>query len=609
MKHLLLALFFTFTSIQIQHAQSWIRINQLGYLPGDIKAAVLVSKENITPVQFEIRQALNNKILFTSKNIHSFGSYGAFRSTFRLNFSDFKERGAVYIEAAGVKSPIFDISDRVYDGSADFLLKYMRQQRCGYNPFLHDSCHTQDGYIIYHPDKDSVHIDVTGGWHDATDYLQYSATSANAVYQMLLAYQQNPGSFTDEFLSNGEPGQNKIPDILDECVWGITWLLKMNPDSGELYNQIADDRDHAGYRLPNEDTVSYGKGLERPVYFCSGLPQGVFEYKNRATGIASIAGKFASAFAMGSLVLKDVNPALSIRLKQKAIDAWSAGQARPGVCQTAPCTAPYFYEEDNWTDDMELAGCTLFELTGEDHYLEAAAKYGRMEQTTPWMGKDTARHYQWYPFLNMGHWGLGKSHHKVYYQEFSRYWKKGIQQVWERGKCNPFLNGVPGIWCSNNLTVALITQCHLYTGMTGDSTYAEMEAALRDWLFGCNPWGTSMVIGLPEYGDTPVTPHSSLSVLRDYPLDGGLVDGPVYNSIFRNLKGISVSGRDEYEPFQSNVLVYHDDHDDYSTNEPTMDGTANFTYYLSAKQHEAHRGMAVNMEYNRGAMTCYFSAH
>ena len=602
MKHLLLALFFTFTSIQIQHAQSWIRINQLGYLPGDIKVAVLVSKENITPVQFEIRQALNNEILYTSQNIRSFGSYGPFSSTFRLNFSGFKEKGAVYIEAAGVKSPVFDISDRVYDGSADFLLKYMRQQRCGYNPFLHDSCHTQDGYVIYHPDKDSVHIDVTGGWHDATDYLQYTATSANAVYQMLLAYQQNPLSFADEFQSNGEPGRNNIPDILDECIWGITWLLKMNPDCGELYNQIADDRDHAGYRLPNEDTVSYGKGLERPVYFCSGLPQGVFEYKNRTTGIASTAGKVASAFAMGSQVLKNIDPALSLRLKQKAIDAWLAGKDHPGACQTAPCTAPYFYEEDNWADDMEQAGCTLFELTGENHYLEAAATYGRMEQTTPWMGKDTARHYQWYPFLNMGHWGLGKSHHKVYSEEFSGYWKKGIQQVWDRGKGNPFLNGVPGIWCSNNLTVAMITQCHLYTGITGDSTYTEMEAALRDWLFGCNPWGTGMVIGLPGYGDSPVAPHSSLSVLRGYTLDGGLVDGPVYNSIFRNLKGISVAGRDEYESFQSDHLVYHDDHADYSTNEPTMDGTADFTYYLSAKQHEAHQGRAVNKEYYRGAM-------
>jgi hypothetical protein len=28
---------------------------------------------------------------------------------------------------------------------------------------------------------------------------------------------------------------------------------------------------------------------------------------------------------------------------------------KPGFTQTAPCRAPYFYEEENWVDDMELA--------------------------------------------------------------------------------------------------------------------------------------------------------------------------------------------------------------------------------------------------------------
>jgi hypothetical protein len=53
----------------------------------------------------------------------------------------------------------------------------MRQQRSGFNPFLKDSCHTHDGYVLYGEKagiKDSTHIDVVGGWHDASDYLQYA---------------------------------------------------------------------------------------------------------------------------------------------------------------------------------------------------------------------------------------------------------------------------------------------------------------------------------------------------------------------------------------------------------------------------------------------------
>ncbi len=55
---------------------------------------------------------------------------------------------------------------------------------------------------------------------------------------------------------------------------------------------------------------------------------------------------------------------------------------------------------------------------------------------------------------------------------------------------------------------------------------------------------------------------------------GGLVDGPVYTSIFNSLIGLKLEEEDEYACFQSNYVVYHDDCGDYSTNEPTMDGTA-----------------------------------
>ena len=65
-------------------------------------------------------------------------------------------------------------------------------------------------------------------------------------------------------------------------------------------------------------------------------------------------------------------------------------------------------------------------------------------------------------------------------------------------------------------------------------------------------------------------------------LPGGLLDGPVYASIYRNLRGIRLMEPDEYARFNSGVIVYHDDFGDYSTNEPIMDGTANLTYLFAA---------------------------
>ncbi|MEJ7671939.1 MAG: glycoside hydrolase family 9 protein [Chitinophagaceae bacterium] len=205
---------------------------------------------------------------------------------------------------------------------------------------------------------------------------------------------------------------------------------------------------------------------------------------------------------------------------------------------------------------------------------------------TPWLGADTAKHYQWYPFINLGHYELAKQLKDKRRDTIIGYYKTGIEKVWNKAKNNAFYRGVPFIWCSNNLTTSFAIQCYWYRELTNDKTFEEFEQANIDWLFGCNPWGTSMVYGLPSWGDTPVDPHSAFTHLKNYPINGGLVDGPVYGSIYKGLIGITLKDADEYAEFQSNVAVYHDDYGDYSTNEPTMDGTASLIYLLAAKENE-----------------------
>lgn len=586
----ILLLFFVFLSCTVySQPKAWIRINQLGYLESSVKVAVLVSKTPLSCTEFEIYDARTQQRTGRLRTVKGSGSYGAFAATYRLNFSTIQKPGRYYLKAAGVQSPEFRIDNAVYDGTADFTLQYMRQQRSNYNPFLKDTCHRSDGFIVYHPDrkKDSTHLNVSGGWHDASDYLQYLPTSANATFQLLFAYYKNPKSFGDTHDAWGNPGANGIPDVVDEAKWGLDWLLKMNPAPGEYYNQIADDRDHQGFRLPNHDSVRYAsnQGLARPVYFITGKPQGAFKYKNRTQGVASSAGKFASAFAMGSIVLQKFDPVYAQQLIGKARQAYAFGKQFPGTTQTAPGRAPYFYEEDNYVDDMELAAATLAQLEKADTYHQEAFNFAKSEPVTPWMGADTARHYQWYPFVNLGHY-FGAEYNGTEQVTYRKFMKEGIEKLRQRGQKNAFLNGVPFIWCSNNLTVGILTQLRLYRELTKDSQYDELEAALRDWLFGCNPWGTSMICDLPESGTAPKDPHSSFTQLGPYKISGGLVDGPIYGSIWNKLIGIKLNEADEFAEFQSSTVVYHDDFGDYSTNEPTMDGTASLSYYLSALQAE-----------------------
>jgi len=570
-------------------SKAWIRINQLGYSHEGIKVGVFVSKEKNLISKFELINAKSSKPVLTGEVGRDFGAYGPFVSSYRLDFSACKTVGTYYLKVGDIKSPEFTLSDNAYAGTADFALRYMRQQRSGYNPFLKDSCHTKDGYTVYGPMPDGTYVDVSGGWHDATDYLQYVATSANATYHLLAAYRDFPDTFTDKYQDNGLEGNNGIADVLDEASWGLQWLSKMNPREDWMFNQLADDRDHIGFRLPTNDPADYGygKGKGRPVYFVSGQVQGLGKYQNRTTGTSSTAGKFASAFALGAQIFEKRNPAFAKSLQQKSISAYKFGLAKPGVAQTAPMKARYFYEEDNWVDDMELGAAAIYQSIHERTYLEQGLQYSKQEKITPWMGADTAVHYQWYPFHNFGHYELAKVCDQSNRTTLANYYRDGIERVWKKANQNAFYRGVPFIWCSNNLTTSFAIQCYLYRKLSGDESFLPLEQACVDWLFGCNPWGTSMVYGLPNNGDTPLDPHSSFTVLKKFPLDGALVDGPVSGYIFKNLLGLTLVDADEYEGFQSNLAVYHDDHGDYSTNEPTMDGTASLIYLLAAKENDS----------------------
>ena len=561
----------------LTNATEVVRINQLGYLPKSTKVAVFLSTDKTNLDEFSVHQSMTGKLIFTGKTVAKPAENWGMKSAFRLDFSKLEKPGEYYIQAGQTRSPAFRIDYDVYKGTADFILNYLRQQRCGFNPYLKDSCHTHDGIIVDHPTKSGQFIDVTGGWHDATDYLQYSTTSINTVYQMMFAFQSFPEVYVDNYDENGLKGSNQIPDILDEIRWGLEWMLKMNPAPGEMYNQIADDRDHIGFRLPVGDKADYGLGKYRPVYYVTGKPQGLSKYKNQTTGVSSIAAKFASGFALGAEIFSGKDPEFASKMKQKAIEAWTFALSDTGFTQTACHVSPYFYEESNFADDLELAAAQLFQLTSDGNYLKEAEFWGKQEPVSPWIKNGTARHYQSYPVINLGHYLQIENNEK----SFAGFYADGLTLLYERGKEDPFFHGLPFMWCSNNLLVGAITQANLYTEATGDTRFLEMEASLRDWLFGCNPWGTAMICGLPGVADSPMTPHSSYTVLRGETTPGGLVDGPIAAETNKSLIGITLLDPDEYATFNNGKAVYHDDIGDYSTNEPTMDGTASLSYYLA----------------------------
>lgn len=564
-----------------------VRINQVGYWEADTKVAIAFSHVEVEG-DFVVVDARSDQAVYSAPLVASQAEgWGTFAHYYELDFSAVEAPGDYYlsIESTGDTSKRFSIGPDSYENYQADLVGFMRQQRCGYNPFLDRICHQKDGRTFFGPMVDSTFIDVSGGWHDAGDQLKYLITSSNATARMLLAYELEPDKFGDGHNALGKPEPNGLADVLDEAKWGLDWLHKMHPQADHLFHQVADDRDHIGWKWPDQDSSDYGWGPNsyRAAYFATGEPQGLREYKSEATGIANLAGRVTAAMAMGYRRWKDdaIDADFADKSLQSAISAYALGKAKEGFQQGNSYGAPYRYTEDTWADDMEWGAAELYKATGDPAYIADAKRYARLAGTTSWMPHDTTLHYQYYPFVNVGHFALYPLVDEAFQDTLAGYYRDGIEHTMRRGSQNPYQIGVPFIWCSNNLAVALITQILLYERMTGDMQYHSFMLAQRDWLLGRNPWGTSMFMNIPRDGEYPQDVHTSVWALTREEVPGGLVDGPVYGTIFNSLKGLVLTAPDEMAPFQNPYVVYHDDIGDYSTNEPTMDGTAGAIFMMA----------------------------
>ena len=565
-----------------------IRANQAGYLQTDRKVAIAFSRDPLPDTAFLIRNEGRGVVWSGRVQGVAPPNWGpAFPHYYALDFSAMSPNPGKYsiqLVKAGITSSTFSIGE--YPGYQEDLLHFMRQQRCGYNPFLDVACHRLDGRSFYGPFPDETFIDASGGWHDAGDQLKYLITASNATARMMLAYEMQKAKFGDFADAMGREGRsNGIADILDEAKWGLDWIHKLHPKADQLFHQVADDRDHRGFKYPDKDNADYGWGQNsyRPLYFADGKPQGLSQFKSRSTGVANIAGRSAAAMAIAyriwSTDLKDPNFAAECLADAESL--YAMGKRQEGFQQGNSFGAPYRYNEDTWADDMEYAAAELYKATKKRAYLDDAVRYAMKAGTTSWMefedssmGELMSRHYQMYPFTNVGHFALYPLVDKKTKAELAGFYRSGIERIVDRAKTNPYGVGVPFLWCSNNLVVAFITQVHLYELMTGDRKYRKAATDHRDWLLGRNPWGTSMFEGLPAGGEFPQDTHLPTTQLLKTQVRGGLVDGPIAASTYKGLIGLTLTKPDEFAEFQPRDVVYHDDVGDYSTNEPTMDGTA-----------------------------------
>ncbi|MBX9852772.1 MAG: glycoside hydrolase family 9 protein [Cytophagaceae bacterium] len=91
------------------------------------------------------------------------------------------------------------------------------------------------------------------GWYDAGDYNKYIVNSGITTYTVLSLYEQYPLYFDTVNLNIPESG-NTLPDILDEALWNVRWMLTMqDPSDGGVYHKLT-TADFSGTVMPHINT-------------------------------------------------------------------------------------------------------------------------------------------------------------------------------------------------------------------------------------------------------------------------------------------------------------------------------------------------------------------
>lgn len=130
-----------------------IRLNLVGYLPEDPKVAVVFSHRPVYADLAVIDAGTEETVYKASPAPSDAPGWGSFAHYYTFDFTPVAEEGTYYLEVTDTdneeQSPRFTIGEGAYGDYHEALLTFMRQQRCGYNPFLDVVCHKKDGRTFF----------------------------------------------------------------------------------------------------------------------------------------------------------------------------------------------------------------------------------------------------------------------------------------------------------------------------------------------------------------------------------------------------------------------------------------------------------------------------
>ncbi|MGV3539839.1 MAG: glycoside hydrolase family 9 protein [Rufibacter sp.] len=558
----------------ILQGQEKIKLNQIGFYPRGPKVAVVVGENR--GGRFYLKTPDLSTTVFTGTLSETKPAELSNKPTRVADFSSFTKTGTYVLDIPGVgQSYPFEIAPEVHQDLAAAAMKGFYFQRLSidlperYAGKWRRPAGHPDTEVLVHPSAATAQrpagtvISAPKGWYDAGDYNKYIVNSGVTMGTLFSAYEDFPEFYQNQNLNIPESG-NTVPDLLDESLWNLRWMLTMqDPHDGGVYHKLTNPA-FDGIVMPHQAT--------NPRYVVQ---------KGTAAAL-----DFAAVMAQASRVYQKFRkdfPGLSDSCLTAAKKAWEWAQKNPKVEYSQdkmnqafkPEVSTGAYGDRDFSDEFIWAAAELYATTKEDSYYKAVTIVPDAKMPIP--GWPQVRLLGYYTLLRHQ-----KNLTPVAAQDVAVI-KKQLTQLADgmvAGANSGAYRTVMGrvkedyIWGSSSVAanqgIALV-QAYLHIN---DKKYLQAAVGNLDYLLGRNAVGYSFVTGFGE--KATMNPHHRPSMADGIPEPvPGLLSGGTNAraDVQDKCKGYTATSPDE---------MYLDHDCSYASNEIAINWNAPLVYLAGA---------------------------
>ena len=543
-----------------------IRLNQIGFYPSMQKIAIV---RNASSAPFcLISNTTGDTVYRGTLSGGQLWSYSN-ETVSRADFSAFQTPGNYRLVVPSVgTSPSFDIATRVHEKLAIGAVKGFYYQRVS-TPLLAQFAGTwaragghPDTNVFVHPSAatalrpaNSV-ISSPRGWYDAGDFNKYIVNSGISTYTLLAAY-EHYSTYAKKLSLNIPESGNGVPDILNEALWNIRWMLSMqDPNDGGVYSKLTNSN-FDGFIMPAFATTTRYVVMKST---CATL-----DFAAVTAQAARITAQFSTAL-----------PGLSDSCLQASLKAWKWARQNPAVYYNQSqlnTTYPSIpintgeYGDNSSSDELAWAAAELFVTTAQDSFLTISNPLSALSASVPsWPNVRTLGLYTFAQYRT----SIAASIDTTKLRNLLINLANSLRSSMNSSAYSVVMGTSTGDfnWGSNSVAANQGMELLIAFRLTNDSTYLRAALSNLDYLLGRNGTTYCFVTGFGSH--SPLNIHHRVSIADGItaPVPGLLAGGP--NPGMQDGVGTY--------PSSLPALAYTDNHDAYACNEIAINWNAPLVY-------------------------------